>query len=111
MNVSLQYAEDHLTELISAADRGEEVEITRPEKPTLKLVISNAPSPAEVRSLDAAPSLRSSGLRLGSPTRKRLLGAGKGEIWLSDDWDSAETNKEIEDLFESSVIFPQPSTE
>ncbi len=91
MKVSTQYAETHLSQLISAADSGEEVEIDRPGKPALHLVV------------DRSSSARSS-------PKKRLLGAGKGEIWLADDWDSPETNKEIEELFDNS-IFPEPPTE
>ena len=89
MEVSLQYAEQHLADLISAADRGEDVEITRPEKPALKLSIAPASTTA---------------------SRKSLLGAGKGEIWLSDDWDSPETNEDIAKLFENSALFPEPPT-
>ncbi len=45
MKVSAQYAETHLSDLISAADNGEVVEIARPDKPTLKLVVSTPVSP------------------------------------------------------------------
>ena len=44
MQVTLQYAAEHLAELASAARRGEEVEIAQPDEPTLKLVVST-PSP------------------------------------------------------------------
>jgi antitoxin (DNA-binding transcriptional repressor) of toxin-antitoxin stability system len=91
MKVSAQYAETHLSQLISAADNGEEVEIDRPGKPALHLVVD--------RSAAVQP-----------PPKKRLLGAGKGEIWLADDWDSPKTNKEIENLFENSPIFPESPT-
>ncbi len=90
MKVSAQYAETHLSQLISAADNGEEVEIDRPGKPALKLV----PVPSATNT-PVAP-------------KSSLLNAAKGQIWLADDWDSPETNKEIEDLFENSVIFPEP---
>jgi len=96
VNVSLQYAEEHLADLISAADRGEDVEIERPDKPRLKLVLS------EPTSL-LLPS--------STPPRSDLLGSAKGRIWLADDWDSPETNREVEDLFENSVLFPESSPE
>ena len=95
MNVSLKYAEQHLTELISAADRGEDVEIERPDKPRLKLVLSDPTSP----------------MLSFNPQRSELLGSAKGKIWLADDWDSPEVNKEIEDLFQNSVLSPEPSPE
>ncbi len=31
--------------------------------------------------------------------RKHILGSSIGKIWISDDFDSPETNKEIEDQF------------
>ena len=41
------------------------------------------------------------------PKKKRKLGAMKGKIWLSDDWDSPETNEEIARTFYESEIFPK----
>ncbi len=80
MNVSLKYAEEHLTELLSAADRGEEVRITRPEKPTVKLTLIPTTAPP--------------------PTRKgrRILGAGRGELRVPtiDEWQ--QMDREIEAL-------------
>jgi antitoxin (DNA-binding transcriptional repressor) of toxin-antitoxin stability system len=37
MKVSAEYAEAHFADLLHAADPGEEVEIARPDKPSLKL--------------------------------------------------------------------------
>ena len=42
MQVSLQYAAEHLAELASAARRGEEVEIAQPDEPPIKLVVSTS---------------------------------------------------------------------
>jgi antitoxin (DNA-binding transcriptional repressor) of toxin-antitoxin stability system len=42
MTVSVQYAESHLAELAAAADAGQEVEISRPDKPALKLVVATS---------------------------------------------------------------------
>jgi hypothetical protein len=38
--------------------------------------------------------------------RAELFGSLKGKVELAQDWNSPETNKEIEDLFENSEIFP-----
>ena len=89
MKVSAQYAETHLSDLISAADNGEVVEIARPDKPTLKLVVAVS----------------------SSSTRKNLLNSARGQIRMADDWDSPKTNKEIEALFENAVLFPERSSE
>ncbi len=86
MQVSLEYAKEHLADLVSAAYRGEEVEIAAPDQPAVRFTL--------VGPADASKEPQS------------LLGSGKGEIWLADDWDSPETNGEIADLFENSVIFP-----
>jgi antitoxin (DNA-binding transcriptional repressor) of toxin-antitoxin stability system len=87
MQVSLKYAEEHLADLMSAAYRGEEVEIAAPDQPPVRLALVVPETPAKAS--------------------QPLLGSGKGEIWLADDWDSEETNDEIADLFENSVIFPE----
>ena len=61
MQVNLQYAEEHFAELAKAADNGEVVEISRPDKPALKLVVSNVAA-------------------VQQQTGKRILGAGRGEM-------------------------------
>lgn len=61
MQVTLQYAAEHLAELASAARRGEEIEIAQPDEPTIKLVVSR-PSPPKAKS------------------GRRVLGAGRGEM-------------------------------
>ncbi len=88
MNVSLQYAQEHLADLISAADRGEEVEITRPDEPVLRLVTSPE--------TDAR--------RVGN--RRSLLGCGEGLITLPTDEGWAAMDKEIEDEMLNGPIFP-----
>ncbi len=92
MQVSLHYAQEHLEDLASALDRGEEVEIARPEKPSLKLVISN---PAK---------LVSKGL-VGADG-KRVLGAGRGEMIVPtwEEWKAMD--KELEQLINESTLFP-----
>jgi hypothetical protein len=44
--------------------------------------------------------------RSGPMAKRGLWGAGQGEIWMSDDWDSQETNEEIAKLFNDGPIFP-----
>jgi len=83
MQVNIHYAKTHLSELIEQAENGEEVILARNGKPAVRLV------PA---------SSKKSGT---------LLGALKGKIWISDDFNSPETNKEIEDLFYNSPLFPE----
>ena len=75
MEVNVHHAKTNLSKLIEQAENGEEVIIARNGKPAVKLVPVAA-----------------------SPSRKSILGCGIGKVWISDDFDSPETNKEIEDL-------------
>lgn len=87
MQVNIHYAKTHLSKLIEQAENGEEIILARNGKPAVRL------TPV--------------------PTRKKrsLLGAGIGKIWISDDFNSPETNKEIEDLFYNSPLFPEESVQ
>ncbi len=85
MKVSAQYAETHLSDLISAADNGEVVEIARPDKPTLKLVVSTPVSPAK-------------------QTGRRILGAGRGEIRVPSEQEWREMDKELERQMNDSPL-------
>src|SRR5665213_603115 len=58
MKVSAQYAEEHLTDILNAADSGEEVEIARPDQTTYRLTL-----------VKSAPI---------KPKWPRILGAGRG---------------------------------
>ncbi len=87
MKVSAQYAEEHFSELASAAYNGDSIEIESPEKPTLHLVAVQKPVAVRPRS--------------------ELLGSMRGKFHLSDDWDSPELNAEIAAEFENSEIFPR----
>jgi prevent-host-death family protein len=82
MQVNIHEAKTHFSKLVERARAGEEIVIAKAGKPVAKL------GPVE----DEEP---------------RVPGALKGKIWLADDWDSPEVNKEIEKLFEESVIFPE----
>ncbi len=94
MRVTAQYAQEHFSDLVSAVDRGEEIEIGRPDKPTLRLVVAQAASEMnEVR------------------PRSELFGVARGTMHLAHDWDSADTNGQIADLFEKSELFPECAAE
>lgn len=84
MQVNIHYAKTHLSKLIEQAENGEEVVLARNGKPAVKLI------PVPVK-------------------KKTLLGALKGKMWISDDFNSPETNKEIEDLVLNSPLFPETS--
>jgi prevent-host-death family protein len=79
MEVNIHHAKTHLSKLIAAVESGEEVIIARAGKPAVKLVI-------------VAPVRKS---------RKHLRGSGIGKLWMAEDWDSPETNLEIQRLFEA----------
>lgn len=76
MEVNIHHAKTNLSRLIQQAENGEEIIIARAGKPAVRLV----------------PIAK-------KKSRKSLLGSGIGKVWISDDFDSPETNKEIEDLF------------
>jgi antitoxin (DNA-binding transcriptional repressor) of toxin-antitoxin stability system len=105
MKVSAQYAEEHFADIVNAASNGEVVEIALPGKPAVRLALVAAKSAA------SAPDEFDSPAVWLTPERPRseLFGSLKGKLELSEDWDSPETNKEIEDLFENSEIFPYAS--
>lgn len=73
--VNTHEAKTHLSRLLERVAGGEEIVIGKAGKPVAKLVPYN------------------------EPTKPRKLGAWKGKVWLAPDWDSEETNKEIEKLF------------
>lgn len=81
MQVNIHYAKTHLSKLIEQAENGEEVVLARNGKPVVTLV----PVPVKAK-------------------KRSILGAGIGKIWISDDFNSPETNKEIEDLFYNGDI-------
>ncbi len=87
MQVTLQYAAEHLDELISAADSGEDVEIARPEKPALKLVVSAS-----------TPERQTSG--------RRILGALRGHVIVPSEEEWRKIDEEFADLATNSSIFP-----
>ena len=92
MEVNVHHAKTHLSKLIAAVESGEEVIIARAGKPAVKLVV-------------VTPPVRKS--------RKHLRGSGIGKLWVAPDWDSDETNLEIQKLFEGKdddPIHPESKT-
>lgn len=88
MKVNVQYAETHLADLASAVDDGEEVEITRPDKPALRLVVS---VPPEATSMQG----------------RRVLGALRGKIIVPSEEEWRAGDKELERLMNGPVSSEQ----
>jgi prevent-host-death family protein len=74
--VNIHEAKTHFSQLVERAAAGEEIVIAKAGQPRARLV----------------PLERPSG-------RRRGYGSMRGKIWLADDWDSAETNAVIAELF------------
>jgi antitoxin (DNA-binding transcriptional repressor) of toxin-antitoxin stability system len=87
MQVTLQYATEHLDELASAADNGEDVEIARPEKPALKLVVSANVPRSETKG-------------------RRILGALRGQIVVPSEEEWRKMDEELADHVTNGSIFP-----
>ena len=87
MQVNLQYAEEHLADLGDAVDAGQEVEISRPDKPSLKLVVSSTHAPVK-------------------QTGQRILGAGRGELRVPswEEWQAMD--KDLARQMNDSPLFP-----
>jgi antitoxin (DNA-binding transcriptional repressor) of toxin-antitoxin stability system len=85
MTVNLQYAETHLADLISAASRGETVQIEGPEHTAQILAFPASAKPTSGR---------------------RILGAGRGEmrVPIEEEWRAAD--KELERLMNESPLLP-----
>ena len=81
MEVNIHQAKTQLSRLIQQALAGEEITIAKAGKPLVRL----------------------------TPIAKKIpvLGSARGTFELPDDWDSPETNKMIEDLFNGD----EPSAE
>jgi antitoxin (DNA-binding transcriptional repressor) of toxin-antitoxin stability system len=84
MKVNVQYAETHLADLISAASRGEIVEI---EAPDACAQVYASPKPAAVKG-------------------PRILGAGRGEIVVPSEEEWRAADKELERLMNDRPVFP-----
>ncbi len=80
--VNVYEAKTQLSKLLERVEAGEEITLARAGKPVAKLV------PLE-------------------RTPRRTPGFWAGKLELADDWDSAELNDEIAELFESGPVFPR----
>jgi antitoxin (DNA-binding transcriptional repressor) of toxin-antitoxin stability system len=119
MKVNVQYAEAHLADLISAASRGEIVEIDAPDacaqvfaspKPdVLKASGPRVPGAGRGEILMPPPDDWDDPTVWTEPAipRSEIFGYAKGKMHLAEDWNSPETNAEIADLFENSKLFPE----
>lgn len=81
MQVNVHEAKTHLSRLLQRVEAGEEVVIARAGKPVARLVAAEGPA----------------------KRARREIGFWKGKIWLADDWDSEETNREIADMFYEAI--------
>ena len=87
MQVTLQYATEHLADLAIAADNGEEVEIARPEKPALKLVVSAS-------------------VPIGAAKGPRILGALQGQMVVPSEEEWRKMDEELADIMTNGPLFP-----
>lgn len=83
--VNTHEAKTHLSRLLERVAEGEEIVIAKAGKPVAMLV----------------PYVE--------PKEPRKLGTWKGKVWLAPDWDSEETNLEIEKLFHGEGEEPEDS--
>jgi antitoxin (DNA-binding transcriptional repressor) of toxin-antitoxin stability system len=76
MKVGAQYAEEHFADILDTANRGEDIEIARPDQSSFRLTLVK-PAPAK-------------------PKGRRILGAGVGEMIVPtwEEWKAMD--KEIE---------------
>ena len=123
MKVSAQYAATHFDDIVSAASSGEEVEIAVPNKPSLKLVVAHSPVLADStgRRISGGGRRHLFGAGEGLVTvptpeqwdaldelawqqperpRSEVFGSLAGKMEFAADWDSPETNNQIQDLLE-----------
>ena len=81
-SANMHEAKTKLSELVEAANKGEEVVICKSGTPVARIV------PYAVKG------------------KKRRPGLAKGKIWMAPDWDSPEVNDEIRGLFEEGDKLP-----
>lgn len=81
--VNMHEAKTHLSRLVGRVEAGEEIVINRAGKPAAKLVPVAPPKPS-----------------------KRKLGGWEGRMEMPTDEEWEQMDREIEQLFEESEIFP-----
>ena len=88
MKVSAQYAQEHFADILTAIDTGEEVELTRPGQPSVRLLL-----------VKPVPEFKPA-------TGKRILGAGRGEMRIPSEEEWAAMDKEIAHQMNEGPLFP-----
>lgn len=83
-------ADAELTKLVERARAGDNVIVRTADDHEVRLV----PVEADTAQTDSK--------------EPRKLGLWRGKIWMADDWDSPETNAEIEELFYDISKFESP---
>ena len=118
MTVNAQYAREHFDELLLATDNGEEVEVSRDGKPSIRLFVMPAPHLASVDPIILGTGQGDSPSGVGDEWQQRMkkdaepmprrpiFGAGRGEIVLPTDEEWKAMDKELEDLLLNGALFP-----
>lgn len=83
MRVSVEYAQQHLGDLLAATDRGEDVEIERAPLNVFRLEVVQHHPQKRTRS---------------------FVGALRGQIWIADDFKSEADSNEMAEHFENSKL-------
>ncbi len=85
-------ADAELTKLVERARAGDEIIVTTPDDHKVRLVpVETLPTSTDAK----------------EPRKAGLL---RGKLWMADDWDSPETNAEIERLFYEGDKHPPDKT-
>jgi prevent-host-death family protein len=87
-SVTIHEAKTHFSKLVRRAEAGEEIVVRRGREPVARIV----------------------------PLKKKRGGVSgrgsmKGEIWMVPEEEMKKVDKEIEQLFEESVIFPEENSQ
>ncbi len=85
-------ADAELSKLVERARAGDEVIVTTADDHKVRLV--------PVDPVQTSPQTQ----------KPRIAGLMREKLWMADDWDSPETNAEIERLFYEGDIFPPDKT-
>ncbi len=90
MKVSAEYAQEHFADILTAIDTGEEVELTRPGQPSVRLILVE-PAPAK---------------ELPTTNGKRILGAGVGELCVPtfEEWQAMDADLGDRPLMSSGEV-------
>lgn len=90
MKVSAQYAETHLSQLFAAAKAGEDVEIAQSDETAFRLILLSS---------TGAPKRPDP-----SATRRRILGAGRGELRVPNETEWQHMKRETEEQMIRSTL-------